>query len=122
MYDFSLKVRCIAFQSTAHQQRKFSTYYQVSYDGQAKHTLPVRLSNHIKHLNIVCFFNIHETCLSFYFEVLYSWNESFFQGIELQEKGAGGTFVEQTNLVPPTLMRTVGFVRREEWLEYFFLF
>lgn len=31
-----------------------------------------------------------ETCLSFYFEVLYSWNESFFQGFEIQEKGGLG--------------------------------
>lgn len=38
-------------------------------------------------------------------------------------KGGWEHFVKQTNFVPPTLMRTAGFVRQEEWLEFiFFLF
>lgn len=38
--------------------------------------------------------------------------------------GNGGWehFVEQTSLVLPTLMRTAGFVRQEEWLEFIFFF
>lgn len=43
---------------------------------------------------------------------------AFFQGIEIQEKGGWEHFVEQTSFVPPTLMRTAGFVR-QEWLEFF---
>lgn len=42
----------------------------------------------------------------------------FSQGIEIQEKG-GEHFVDQASFVPPTLMRTAGFVRQEEWLELF---
>lgn len=69
------------------------------------------------------FLNIHaETCLSFYFEVLYSWNESFFQGIEIQEKGVGSALLNRKTLSLPLQMRTAGFVRQEEWLEFFFFF
>lgn len=62
-----------------------------------------------------------ETCLSFYFEVLYSWNESFFQGFEIQEKG-GWEDSEQPNMVLPALVRTVGFVRRMTWISFLFKF
>lgn len=62
-----------------------------------------------------------ETCLSFYFEVLYSWNESFFQGFEIQEKG-GWEDSEQPNMVLPALVRTAGFVRRMTWISFLFKF
>lgn len=62
-----------------------------------------------------------ETFLSFYFEVLYSWNESFFQGFEIQEKGGWEDF-EQANMVLPALMRTAGFVRRMTWISFLSFF
>lgn len=82
---------------------------------------PNELIQSCKNGNVLCFLNIHaETCLSFYFEVLYSWNESFFQGFEIQEKGGREDF-EWANVAPPTLMRTAGFVRRMTWIFFFFL-
>lgn len=62
-----------------------------------------------------------ETFLSFYFEVLYSWNESFFKGIDIQEQWAGST--RWTDWVRPAHPDAhSGFVRQEEWLESLCLF
>ena len=80
-----------------------------------------------KHWNILCFF--------FFFFEYSCWNlfEFLFWSTVLMKwelfprhwnpgKGGWENFVEQKNFVPPTLMRTAGFVRQEEWLEFFFFF
>lgn len=75
-----------------------------------------------KHRNILCFWiyscwNLFE--FPFWSTVLMKWE--LFPRHWNPGKGGWEHFVEQTNLVPPTLMRTAGFVRQEEWLEFFFL-
>ena len=82
------------------------------------HTLSelIQSQKHFKYFML--FLNIHaETCLSFYFwsTVLMKWE--LFPRHWNPGKGGGEHLVEQTNLVPPTPMRTAGFVRQEEWLE-----
>lgn len=76
---------------------------------------------HCKHWIFYTFLNIHaETCLSFYFEVLYSWNESFFQGIQIQEKGAGSTLSNQLSPSHPDAHSRLCKTRRMTWICFLF--
>lgn len=75
-----------------------------------------------KHWNILCFFWIFMLKLVWVSILKYCTHEmrAFFPRHWNPGKGGWEHFVEQTSFVPPTLMRTAGFVRQEEWLEFFF--
>lgn len=94
----------------------------VSDKGQTD-TLPVSSSNLVSFWYFMLFeyscWNLFE--FLFWSTVLMKWE--LFPRHWNPGKGVWDHFVEQTNCVPPTLMRTAGFVRQEEWLESFcFLF
>lgn len=114
--SLNCKIRWVAFQSPS--EKSLLIGQELSYN---KHTLPMTSSGLI---NIVrfyaCLIVMKKLIWVSLFEVLYSWNESFFsKALKSRKKVGGGHFVDQASFVPPTLMRTAGFVRQEEWLELF---